>query len=64
MLLGAVVKVALDPAALRVGGRDDARPRCLELVDLDARGEAESAREPAAEDARSTVHRHTSLVVE
>ena len=35
-LLGAVVEVALEPAALGVGGRDDARARAAQLLELGA----------------------------
>ena len=56
-LLGAVVEVALDPPALRVRGRDDARAGVLELVHL--RGEhrvgvraEQLRREPSVEPAK------------
>ena len=50
-LLRAVVDVALDPAALVVGGRDDARARLLHLLELGAELGVEARvleREPAA----------------
>ena len=52
-LLGAVVEVALDPPALLVAGRDDPRPRGLDLGELAAQLDAQSRdldREPAGLD--------------
>jgi hypothetical protein len=54
--LGAVVEVALEPAALLVAGRDDPGTRCLDLVELAAQLDAQARdldREPGGLDTSS-----------